>query len=63
MPLPSAAAARQRGRLRKQLPAMTEIVVTENEAGHSVTAAVGDQVKVVLPESPTTGFRWQYGIN
>ena len=38
---------------------MTEIVVTESEAGRNVTAAVGDKIKIVLPENPTTGFRWQ----
>ncbi len=38
---------------------MTEIVVAESETGRAVTAAVGDKIKVVLPENPTTGFRWQ----
>jgi inhibitor of cysteine peptidase len=38
---------------------MTEIVVTESEAGRDVTAAVGDKIEIVLPENPTTGFRWR----
>ena len=36
---------------------MAEIAVTSN--GAAVTASVGDQVRLELPENPTTGFRWQ----
>jgi inhibitor of cysteine peptidase len=38
---------------------MTEIVVSHAESGRSVTAAVGDLIKVELSENPTTGFRWE----
>jgi inhibitor of cysteine peptidase len=38
---------------------MAEIVVTQAESGRSVTAAIGDQIKIELPENPTTGFRWE----
>ncbi len=38
---------------------MSEIVVKESDAARSVTAVIGDRVKIELPENPTTGFRWQ----
>lgn len=38
---------------------MAEITVRAGENGSTVTAAVGDVVKIELAENPTTGFRWQ----
>jgi inhibitor of cysteine peptidase len=38
---------------------MAEFTVRAGEHGSTVTAAVGDVVKIELAENPTTGFRWQ----
>jgi predicted secreted protein len=38
---------------------MAAITVTEANDGGVITAAAGDTVVVQLPETPTTGFRWQ----
>ena len=37
---------------------MPEIVVTEGDKGRSFQARIGDSIVVRLPETPTTGFRW-----
>jgi inhibitor of cysteine peptidase len=38
---------------------MAEIAVGAGENGSTVTAAVGDMVRIELAENATTGFRWQ----
>ncbi len=38
---------------------MAEIVVGAGENGRLFGVAVGDSVRIELPENPTTGFRWQ----
>ena len=38
---------------------MAEIAVGEAQNGSSLTMTVGDELKLELPENPTTGFRWQ----
>ena len=40
---------------------MAEIAVGEAQNGSSLTMTVGDELKLELPENPTTGFRWQPG--
>ena len=37
---------------------MPEIAVTEGDKGRSFQARIGDSIVVRLPETPTTGFRW-----
>ena len=37
---------------------MAEIVVKQKNIGTTVSARVGDSLRVELPENPTTGFRW-----
>ena len=36
--------------------------LTDADAGREHTAAVGEQLVVRLPESPTTGYRWQLEV-
>ena len=38
---------------------MVQIAVGEGQNGASVSATVGDELKLELAENPTTGFRWQ----
>ena len=38
---------------------MSDIVIGQDDGGRGVTAAVGDRIRIELPENPTTGFRWQ----
>lgn len=38
---------------------MAEFAVANGENDRTVLIAVGDVVKIELPENPTTGFRWQ----
>jgi inhibitor of cysteine peptidase len=40
------------------LNGMAEILVTRAESGRTVSARVGDTIRVELEESPTTGYRW-----
>ena len=40
---------------------MAEIVVTQDHNGGTVSAKVGDVIKLELPENPTTGYRWAVG--
>lgn len=37
---------------------MPAVIITQNEDGSSVTAAVGDLVELHLAENPTTGYQW-----
>jgi inhibitor of cysteine peptidase len=37
---------------------MSEILVNESDRGRTFSASLGDTIRVELPESPTTGFRW-----
>ncbi len=37
------------------------IELNEAAAGRPVTVAVGERIKVTLPENRTTGYRWQVG--
>ena len=40
-------------------PASTEgTVLTESSAGHAVTIRSGQLLRLALPETPTTGYRW-----
>ena len=39
------------------------IELDETAAGQSVTAHLGDQVRVCLAENPTTGYRWLLARN
>ena len=41
---------------------MSELVVTDVHSGSTVRVAPGDAVLVRLPESPTTGYRWQFDV-
>jgi inhibitor of cysteine peptidase len=38
------------------------MVLTEADAGRSIELPVGDKLKVSLPGSPTTGFRWEVNV-
>ena len=38
---------------------MTEVVVDAGTNGCLVAIAVGDSLRIELPEDPSTGFRWQ----
>jgi len=37
------------------------IELNEEAAGRPVAAAVGERIRVTLPENRTTGYRWQVG--
>ena len=37
------------------------IELEESAAGRPVTVAVGERLRVTLPENRTTGYRWQVG--
>jgi inhibitor of cysteine peptidase len=37
---------------------MPSVIITQNEDGSSVTAAVGGLVELHLAENPTTGYQW-----
>src|SRR5215470_4811264 len=37
---------------------MPEIVVTDADAGRTISARRGDTIRIELHETPTTGFRW-----
>jgi len=38
---------------------MAHVSIDEGSAGQRVQAQVDDQIDLVLPENPTTGFQWQ----
>jgi predicted secreted protein len=38
---------------------MPEIVVNVDENRRAIAVAVGDSLRIELPESPAAGFRWQ----
>jgi len=38
------------------------MLLTEADAGRSIELHVGDKLKVSLPGSPTTGFRWEANV-
>jgi inhibitor of cysteine peptidase len=40
---------------------MAEIAVGEGQNTSNLAASVGDEIRLELPENPTTGFRWQLG--
>jgi len=40
---------------------MTEIALTQADSGRTIPAALGDAIRIELPETPTTGFRWAVG--
>ena len=37
---------------------MGQVTITEAQTGSTVPAMVGDVIAVVLPEIPTSGYRW-----
>ena len=39
---------------------MPAVIITQNEDGTSVTAAVGGLAELHLAENPTTGYRWAF---
>ena len=37
---------------------MAEVTITAAQTGSTISARVGDMIAVVLPEVPTSGYRW-----
>jgi inhibitor of cysteine peptidase len=37
---------------------LPEITLTESDGGRVLQATVGTRITIVLPENPTTGYRW-----
>lgn len=38
--------------------AMSTITLTQADKGKSITVRIGDEIVIMLPENPTTGYRW-----
>ena len=37
--------------------------LSQEDAGHTRRVRVGENVTIVLPESPTTGYRWEADVD
>ena len=38
---------------------MSEIVILDSDRGKTFAVQVGDFIAILLPENPTTGYRWE----
>ena len=39
-------------------PRMKDVVLTESDEGRTVRLEAGDTVTIMVPENPTSGYRW-----
>lgn len=38
------------------------VTLTENDSGRCVSLRVNDTLRILLPENPTTGYRWELDL-